>query len=67
MEERKPKKAIKKKGVVKQLSGCVMLFLGGLNLMLSFKSGMKPDPFNYILLFSGALVLGLGVYQSKTA
>jgi hypothetical protein len=53
------------KGAIKQFIGCVLLFLGLLNTMLTLKGAMEPDPFNYLLIVSGAVILGIGIWQSR--
>lgn len=52
-------------GALKQFFGCVLFFLGLLNTMLTFKGGLETDPFNYLLMLSGALILSIGVWQSR--
>ena len=52
-------------GALKQFFGCVLFFLGLLNTMLTFKGGFEPDPFNYLLMLSGAVILAIGVWQSR--
>lgn len=52
-------------GALKQFFGCVLFFLGLLNTMLTFKGGFEPDPFNYLLMLSGAIILAIGVWQSR--
>lgn len=66
-EDKDRSRSMRKKGAVKQVFGCVLLFLGALNLMLAFKSGTTPDPFNYVLFLSGVVVLGLGILQSRSS
>jgi hypothetical protein len=52
-ETRTSKEAVRPgKGAIKQFIGCVLLFLGGLNTMLTLKGAMEPDPFNYFLMVS---------------
>lgn len=50
---------------LKQFFGCVLFFLGLLNTMLTFKGGLEPDPFNYLLMLSGAVILVIGAWQSR--
>lgn len=57
--------ALRKKGVVKQFLGVVMLALGGLNLLFALKGGARPDPFNYVILIAGAVAFGIGISQSR--
>ncbi len=53
------------KGAGKQFFGCVLLSLGLLNTMLTIKGGLEPDFFNYLLVVSGALLLGTGIWQGR--
>ncbi len=62
-EERRQRK---KKGVTKQVFGCVILFVGALNILFAFKGGNGPDPFDYVMLLIGAVVLALGIAQTKS-
>ncbi|MBI5901991.1 MAG: hypothetical protein HZB84_00700 [Deltaproteobacteria bacterium] len=59
-EELKPRKGIKR-----QFLGCVVLFLGVLNTMLTLKGGLPPDIFNYMLIMIGAGILGSGILASR--
>ncbi|MEE9613639.1 MAG: hypothetical protein V3W31_01635 [Thermodesulfobacteriota bacterium] len=54
-----------KRAAGKQFFGCVLLFLGTLNTMLSLKAGLPIDPFYYVLLISGGLVLAVGIWQGR--
>lgn len=53
------------KGVIKQFLGCVLLSLGLLNTMLTLKAGIAPDLFNYLLIISGSVSLGTGLWQAR--
>ncbi len=54
-----------KRGVKSRLFGCVLLGLGILNTMLSLKGGLAPDLFNFLLIVSGGILLGSGVWRSR--
>lgn len=54
-----------RKGIKRQFLGCVLLFLGMLNMMLTAKGGLEPDVFNYMLVIIGAGVLGSGIWASR--
>lgn len=54
-----------KKGVKRRLFGGVLLCLGFLNTALLLKAGFPQDPFNYLLLGSGALVFASGAISSR--
>jgi hypothetical protein len=49
-------------GALKQFFGCVLLSLGLLNTMLAFKAGLGQDFFNFLLIFSGVLIIAMGVW-----
>ncbi len=55
----------KKRGVKRQVSGCVLLSLGLLNLMLTLKAGLRLDTYNFIILASGALLLLSGLLAKE--
>ncbi len=53
------------RGVKKQFFGVVLLSLGLLNTMLSLKTGIEPDVFNYFLVLAGAIILSVGIWQAR--
>ena len=53
------------KGAAVRLFGFALISLWLLNSMFTLKAGLKTDPFNYLLFFSGAALLGLGILRSR--
>ena len=45
--------------------GVALVCLGGLNLMLCLKLGIKAGEWNYILVFSGIAIAGAGVFRKS--
>ena len=58
-------KATSGKGAVMQFYGCVILFLGLLNTLFSFRSGVALGPFEYILTAAGGAILAAGVLRAR--
>lgn len=53
-----------KKGAVLQAIGCVLLFLGLLNTLLSVKGGFETNYLNPVFMLTGALALIAGIHRS---
>lgn len=53
-----------RKGAALQVIGCVLLFLGLLNTMLSMKGGTEADYLNYIFIICGSVMLLSGIRMS---
>ncbi len=64
-QKRRRRRFKPRRGVKKQMFGCVLLFLGVLNTMLTFKANLDPDPFNTFLLVAGAATLAVGIWQAR--
>ncbi|MFZ3072660.1 MAG: hypothetical protein WA162_05405 [Thermodesulfobacteriota bacterium] len=47
--------------------GITLVCLGGLNLALCLKLGIKAGFWNYLLIFSGIAMAGAGVFRKRGA
>ncbi len=62
MAEDKPRK-----GVKTRIFGVVLIFLGGLDAMLSWRGGFSPSVFHLSLIAAGAFLFALGAARSAGA
>lgn len=57
---------IKKKGVISKLFGIVLIFLGILNSMLSWRGGFAVSDFYVLLIASGILLYVVGAIRQAS-
>ena len=59
---------IKRKGVISKLFGIILIFLGTLDSMLSWRGGFAVNDFYFVLIASGILLYIVGAIRqgSKT-
>jgi len=53
------------RGAILRLFGVVLLFLGGLDFMLSWRAGLAVDSFYVFLFGAGALFYALGAIRRE--
>jgi len=53
------------KGVASLIFGSMLLFIGLIDTMFAFKTGISGGTFNYIIILSGALLLITGLVRSR--